>query len=327
MSVTNSSAPQWDALPQNLWTIWLTGYESAPITNKVSFAVMKSRFEKKGFKVHLVDLQNANQYLGQETMTELHRIVDNKKYPRHIPTMSDLLRLALLNRHGGVYMDMSVVVTGDIDWITNIARLPSHLFMNRFSPMPKVVMSFSCALPKAGFWTIKEERGVKQEWLHDYENSFIIAEKGTEFLVEAQRKFMEMLESPWSKIHAYMVESGVDGHPLIQENGTYLLQMQMMNCLLGSKQKEIATDSHSQWVNSAHYYSFWSFYGIYGPSKFWREWGHLDDIGTNATSYQTLHSRQFVDGLVGELVIPVYKVLGDETREFTQLFEEYSRNN
>ena len=65
---TNSSAPVWNSLPKKVWTIWLTGYESAPITSKVAYAIMKKRFESKGFSVHLIDLKNAADYLGKATM-------------------------------------------------------------------------------------------------------------------------------------------------------------------------------------------------------------------------------------------------------------------
>ena len=49
----------------------------------------------------------------------------------------------------------------------------------------------------------------------NYENSFIAAEKGNDFLVKVLTKYMEMLESTWDKIYKYMVESGVDHVPKV----------------------------------------------------------------------------------------------------------------
>ena len=78
ISVTNESAPQWTSLPKKVWVIWLTGLDSAPVTNRVAYAVIKRRFESRGYSVHMVDLKNAIDYLGNATMAELHR-TNNKK--------------------------------------------------------------------------------------------------------------------------------------------------------------------------------------------------------------------------------------------------------
>ena len=64
MSVANQSAPQWNSLPKKVWVIWMTGYETAPVTNKVAFTIMKRRFEKKGYSVNLVTSDNAEENLG-----------------------------------------------------------------------------------------------------------------------------------------------------------------------------------------------------------------------------------------------------------------------
>ena len=57
--------------------------------------------------------------------------------------MPDMMRMELLIKHGGIYMDMTTYLQEDIDWILNIARLPSHLIYNRFESLPKLLMSFS----------------------------------------------------------------------------------------------------------------------------------------------------------------------------------------
>ena len=93
VSLADTTAPQWKSLPKKVWAVWLTGYETAPVTNKVAFAVMKRRFASRGYSVNLVTLANAEELLGKETMAELHRINDNKEYLRYPQTMSDLIRL------------------------------------------------------------------------------------------------------------------------------------------------------------------------------------------------------------------------------------------
>ena len=179
VSFTDPNAPQWTSLPKKVWTIWLTGYESAPISNKVAFATMKARFERSGYTVHLVTLENAEEFLGSETMAELRRIMENKEYPRYTPTMSDLIRLELLVKYGGVYMDMTTYLQAEVDWLLNIARLPSHLFLNRFGGLPKVFVSYSFYLAKPPFWSIDKGTKLKETEKMKIENFFFAAEKGS----------------------------------------------------------------------------------------------------------------------------------------------------
>ena len=131
----------------------------------MAFHIIKSRFESRNFTVTLVSLANAADYIGNETMAELQRIVDNKAFLRYPQTMPDLLRLALLVAHGGVYLDISTFFQGDVDWITGIARLPSRLIFNRFDPLPKVLMSHSIFYPNSRFWIVDSETKTKKTWL------------------------------------------------------------------------------------------------------------------------------------------------------------------
>ena len=130
-------------------------------------------------------------------MEELHRIMDNDTFPRYTQTMPDLLRLSLLAAHGGVYMDISTFILGSIDWITGIARMPSRLVFNRLTPLPKVLMHFSFFMPHPEFWKIDPETKTKTLWLLHNENSFIAAEKGSEFIVDALEEYKKGLETPW----------------------------------------------------------------------------------------------------------------------------------
>ena len=97
-------------------------------------------------------------------MIELKNIVDNKDCNTYPTTMTDLLRLYLLVRHGGVYIDTSILLQGEVDWVTNVARLPSHFIWNKFKPLPKVLMSFSFYEPNPIFWSVNDQRKTKSEW-------------------------------------------------------------------------------------------------------------------------------------------------------------------
>ena len=154
---------------------------------------MKRKFEAHGYQVNLVDLKSAIQFLGEETMKELNHINNNKKFFRSKQTISDLIRFELLIKYGGVYFDMATFLQGEVDWILNIARMPSHLFVNRFGELPKVLTSFSLYLPNSPFWKVHEKYKIKESYLMDYYNYFLAAEKGSEYLINVQTMFKKML--------------------------------------------------------------------------------------------------------------------------------------
>ena len=93
-----------------------------------------------------------------------------------------------------------------------------------------------------------------------------------------------MLESPWSEIHALIEESGVGVHAQVYEDNLYLLEMQMMHCVLGLKRQELAKQHPGESVSAAEHYGLWAFYGVEGYSKFWAS-NHLDDVGVEPSSY------------------------------------------
>lgn len=73
---------------------------------------------------------------------KIQNTMKNSKLKIFPPTRSDLIRLALLLKHGGIYMDASMVPTQTLDWVINIGRLPSEYIFNRYGELPKVFMTF-----------------------------------------------------------------------------------------------------------------------------------------------------------------------------------------
>lgn len=101
------------------------------------------------------------------------------------------MRLALIYRYGGVYFDVSVLAVENFDWLVNIAALPSQYIFNRYGDLPSVLMFWNPN--NGGFfeWEVDEAAGTKQGWRYSFENSIIIAAKGSEFIAE----WFELLSS------------------------------------------------------------------------------------------------------------------------------------
>jgi mannosyltransferase OCH1-like enzyme len=53
------------------------------------------------------------------------------------------VRLALLIKHGGVYMDASFILLQDLEWLINIAAYPSQFIFNRYGDLPSVFIFYN----------------------------------------------------------------------------------------------------------------------------------------------------------------------------------------
>lgn len=95
-----------ETIPKVIWTCWLQGMEQAP---EMVRACIES--QKKGlpnYEQHVLTLSNYKQWVT------LPDYVEEKFRKGLIPraSFSDLIRLSVLKKYGGVWMDASVHVTG-----------------------------------------------------------------------------------------------------------------------------------------------------------------------------------------------------------------------
>lgn len=58
-------------------------------------------------------------------------------------TKSDLVRLALVYKHGGIYLDASTIAVESLDWLVNIAKFPNKYIYNRYGELPSVFLFFN----------------------------------------------------------------------------------------------------------------------------------------------------------------------------------------
>ncbi len=93
-------------MPKIIWFSWLQGMDNAPEIVKACLASQKEHLPDYEFRI--VDLDNFRQWV------ELPEYVERKFCKGLIPpaSYSDLLRLALLKKYGGVWMDASVYCSG-----------------------------------------------------------------------------------------------------------------------------------------------------------------------------------------------------------------------
>ena len=92
-------------------------------------------------------------------------------------TKANLVRLSLLSKYGGIYLDASIIAVDNFDWLVNIAKFPSQYIFNRYGELPSALMFWN---PNTGGfleWEVDEAVNTKEGWRYGFENSIIVAVK------------------------------------------------------------------------------------------------------------------------------------------------------
>jgi hypothetical protein len=156
-------------IPRDIWTLWLQGRENAPPIVQACLRTWERR--NPSWRVHVLDRRS------------LHRFLDlDETHPGAVaaPNMppeafSDVVRVALLERYGGVWVDGTLFCARPLDdWLPALVETDFFAFGN---PEPRVVASwFLAATPRsyvmeywsrrtAAYWDGRSERD-EYFWFH-----------------------------------------------------------------------------------------------------------------------------------------------------------------
>lgn len=190
------------SVPPIIWICWLQGMEQAPLLVQQCYASVLRYAE--GFEVRLITAENMFDYVQIDP-----RVVEKYRAGR-IPfaQFSDILRVALLAEHGGIWMDATVAMTGAMpDYVTR-----GSLFMFRTSllqQMPTAASNwFLAACPHHPLMLNMREL-LTQYWLHeshlrDYYIFHILLYILVREHAQSQRLFRAMPYVPNVDVHTMM---------------------------------------------------------------------------------------------------------------------------
>ncbi|UKK56829.1 capsular polysaccharide synthesis protein [Prevotella communis] len=118
--------------PKVIWWCWLQGIENAPdiVLACYNSLVHGEWFKINGYKVNVIDAENWKDYV------ELPEYIVNKWEKKQIPPalFTDLLRLQLLIKYGGTWIDSTVLCTGNVNENHNDNFLNADLFLFQYTP-------------------------------------------------------------------------------------------------------------------------------------------------------------------------------------------------
>ena len=133
----NCSSEQQHEHPKLIWWCWLQGIGNAPCIVKACFNSLK---QLTGYSLKVIDNSNWREYL------ELPGYIVKKWEKKQIPPalFSDLLRLELLIKYGGTWIDSTVFCTGFQDSSFKFQNyLEADLFLFQYTKQGSIPVSIS----------------------------------------------------------------------------------------------------------------------------------------------------------------------------------------
>ncbi len=140
-----------DTLPRIVWTCWLQGEDKAPALVKA--CLQSQHIHLTGYEQRVLTLQNYTQWvtLPPETVAKYERGI--------IPaaSFSDLIRLAVLCKYGGVWLDATVFCTGmDNERLASRWKTIEHSRLTLFRYYPQ-----GCSVPVGlSTWFVAARKGL-----------------------------------------------------------------------------------------------------------------------------------------------------------------------
>jgi mannosyltransferase OCH1-like enzyme len=104
--------PPLTSIPKIIWTYWIQGIDRLPEFNKL--CIESWREKNPNYIIHIIDDNTIHNYLDKNELPLYFNFI------QPLQNRSDIVRLALLNKYGGVWMDSSIICLRPLDeWVIN----------------------------------------------------------------------------------------------------------------------------------------------------------------------------------------------------------------
>lgn len=144
LNMQNIAEDASESFPKIVWWCWLQGEDEAPELAKICLASIRKNFE--GYDIRVVTKDNIEEYV--EIPKSIYKKLDAGIISGAF--FSDILRLNLLAKHGGIWID-STVYCSDDKLISKIEENDLFMYKNVLSTNSKIIQMSS--------WLIAARRG------------------------------------------------------------------------------------------------------------------------------------------------------------------------
>lgn len=162
-----------------IWTYW----NEDPIPDFISKCIDTWRKENPEYTVNIVTNENLENFVGSDEA----QAIKNWKYNDSPQRMSDLVRLSVLSKYGGVWLDASIICYESLDWVFTENPKKSKVFsIPELSTEtdPLIESWFISCEPGDQFvtqWNKEFRRVDKYETIEDYVKDVDVSMKGIDF--------------------------------------------------------------------------------------------------------------------------------------------------
>jgi len=152
-----------------IWMIWFQGldHHSFDEIHRVCLDQWINLNKKSDWSIRILTDNNIDQF-----EPEYNDILTTCKHKRNLQSKSDLLRLMILKRYGGVYVDFGVYPFLAADQFIDKIDNGSDLFMLKW-PARQCSVWGDRDVSSSFIWSKKPNNYVITEWLKAYKNSFL----------------------------------------------------------------------------------------------------------------------------------------------------------
>jgi len=88
-------------------------------------------------------LKNISLWLPQEDLDELEHVKTKSAILFKRQTGADYIRLLILKRYGGVWIDLTTILLENLNWLDNLSK--NKDVINKFGEKPDIFMFFPAA--------------------------------------------------------------------------------------------------------------------------------------------------------------------------------------
>lgn len=188
-----------------VWFCWLQGIDEAPALVKRCLTSIQTYLPEN--RIEVLDRYNYHAFV------ELPTYIEEKYRKGYIPDalFSDILRLELLIKHGGTWIDSSVLMTNPVslekkEWIEGIMN--ADLFMFQYVNKAKQFIGISnwFITAKKGHWALVALRDMLYAYWKDYNCvlDYYIFHRFFNMIVEKHPTLLEEMPKRWSVPSLYL---------------------------------------------------------------------------------------------------------------------------
>lgn len=129
-------------IPKVIFTYW---HDVDNIPNSVKICIDSWKRYLPKYKIHIINRNTIKDYL-EEDILNLRHSTQNQR-------ISDFLRLALLNKYGGIWMDASILLYRNLDWLHGFQVQEKCEFIGYVldTPVPNIESWFLACVPGSIF--------------------------------------------------------------------------------------------------------------------------------------------------------------------------------